>query len=580
MNDQINITHIKGIVRRRKKLFFYIFFPFFILFFILALSLPPMYRSQAMLLIEEKQIPDEYVKSTINSYAIERIEASTRKIMRSSILMPIVDEYDLYPGLTEKEDFAEAISKMRAAITLEPLSSTIMDKHGKPGVATVAFYLSYEGYEPETVKNVTQKLASLYIEEESKTKEKLVNVTTSFLEEELKELKLKIQNHEKRISDLKLRYIGALPENTAANLHAISSREREIDQIRSRIRSLTDRKIYLKGQLANVEPLSPIQTEQGKMTDNPKKRLKALRLTLIQLKSRLSEKHPDVRKLKSEIMKLESQVGETDDAVDKIKRLSELKSQLASLAAKVGAKHPDAVRLKREVELLSSQVDQLVTERASFNIREEQPDNPAYIDLMTQMVAADTEIKSLKEDIQKVETDLSMYREKLSIAPVVEKEYNELTLDYANDKRKYNEIQNKLIEARISQEMEKKKQGETFTITEHPYAANKPHKPNRLGIMILGFVFSLGLGVAGGAVQEAGDHSIKTPDSVKALCGVPVFTELVYLETPEEMKRKMFRKTAWILGSLGAFVIVMIVVNSFIVPLPDLWMTIQERMTI
>ena len=75
------------------------------------------------------------------------------------------------------------------------------------------------------------------------------------------------------------------------------------------IRSLQERLIYLQGQISDVDPLRPIVTEDGKTIMNPNERLKYLRLELITLQSTLSEKHPDIKKLKREIKELEAQTG-------------------------------------------------------------------------------------------------------------------------------------------------------------------------------------------------------------------------------------------------------------------------------
>ena len=78
MEKTISISDIKGIIRRRLKAFILIFSLIMIAAMIVAVALPPIYRSKATILIEAQQIPDEYVKSTITSYAEHRLEMLTR----------------------------------------------------------------------------------------------------------------------------------------------------------------------------------------------------------------------------------------------------------------------------------------------------------------------------------------------------------------------------------------------------------------------------------------------------------------------------------------------------------------------
>lgn len=235
---------------------------------------------------------------------------------------------------------------------------------------------------------------------------------------------------------------------------------------------------------------------------NPAERLKGLRLKLLSLQSTLSEKHPDIKNLKREIEELEAQVGESDDAVLKIKRLNESENQLAVLRSRLGAKHPDVIRLTKEVETLSQEVDELSTEKARLDVGENKPDNPAYINLMTQIVSTQLEIKGLIQDRQKIKQKLDEYRSKIEATPIVEKEYNELTRDYENAKRKYNEIMNRLQEATVSQGMEESQRGERFTITEPAYLPEKPYKPNRIAIILLGFVLAFGTSIGFSAIRK------------------------------------------------------------------------------
>ena len=517
MNANISIKDIKGLIRRRYKICLSIFSAIVLISIVVALLLPSIYSSTAMILVEEQQIPQEYVKSTITSYAQERLGMITRQVMKYSQLNAIIQEFNLYPDLVQSGKIVQAVREMKEDITIEPVSF----KEGTRS-ATVAFNLSYEGPDPFAVEKVTNALSKLYLKEELKVREKQVSVTTEFLKKELENLKRQVKFHEERISQFKSQHIGELPENAAYNMQNISRLEMQSEGISSRIRTLEDRKIYLKGQLASVEPLSPVTTEQGKLAMNPKERLKVLRLELIRMQARLSAKHPDIRKVKAEIAKLEDQVGHSDESVEKIKMLSEKKARLAELQGRLSPKHPDIISLKKEIKILSRQVDKLLTEKTIVDVSEDKPDNPAYINLLTQVVAAEAEIKSLRQDEAKIKENLEKFRDKISNAPLVEKEYNELTLDFNNAKLKYNEILNKLMTAQVAQQMEEQQMGEKFTILEPAYLPTSPAKPNRVAIILLGFVFGCGAALGTAAVQEQMDRTVKNEDELARLTGIPV----------------------------------------------------------
>jgi len=579
MDAQLEIQDLKGVIRRRKKSFLIPFLLIFLFVSGVAFLLPPIYRSESKIFIEGQQIPEEYVRTTIRGYVEERLQVIKHQVMSHTKLLSIIDQFNLYTEMREKHTIEEIIAKMRAAIELKTVSASIPNpRTGRASYATIAFTLSYEGREPPKVQKVANVLSSFFLEEDLKRREDLASVTTDFLEQESKNLKKQIQILENKISEFKKAHIGELPEFSNVNLQAIARLERELDRIIARISTLKEQKIYLESQIASVEPLRPIVTEQGKVTRNPKERLKALHLQLLTLQSTLSEKHPDIKKLKKEIKELEAQVGKSDDSVSKVRRLSDLEGQLAALKGKLGPKHPDVIRLSREVRVLSKEVDELLTEKSKTEVSDEKPDNPAYINLMTRSTAVDLEIETLLDERKKIEQRMEEYNNKIEAAPLVEKEYSELTRDYQSAKMKHNEIMNKLLTARISQGMEQTQRGERFTIAEPARLPEKPYKPNRMTITLVGFVLALGAGIGLAAVREAVDRSVKTADELNSMTGVPVFSVISLVETHEERRARLIRRILLMATAVGIIIVVLILVNQFVMPLDIIWAKVQRRL--
>src|SRR3989344_1941547 len=63
---------------------------------IVALAWPPVYRSMATILIEEQEVPSDLIRSTITSYATQRIQTINQRVMTRANLMQIIEKYDLY----------------------------------------------------------------------------------------------------------------------------------------------------------------------------------------------------------------------------------------------------------------------------------------------------------------------------------------------------------------------------------------------------------------------------------------------------------------------------------------------------
>jgi uncharacterized protein involved in exopolysaccharide biosynthesis len=585
MDAQLEIQDLKGVIRsvfrRRKKSFFVSFLSIFLLAGVIAFMLPPIYLSQSTVFVEGQQIPEDFVKTTITTYVEERLQVIQQQIMGRTKLLSIIDQFNLYSEMREKHTTEEMIAKMRNDIELKTISASVVDRRsGRPSTATIAFTLSYEGREPAKVQKVANVLASFFLEEDLRRRADLASATTNFLEQESENLEKQILILENKISKFKKAHIGELPEFSNVNLQAIARLEGELDRIIARISTAKEQKIYLKAQIANVEPLKPIVTEQGKVTRNPKERLKGLRLELLSLQSTLSKRHPDIKKLKKEIKELEAQVGKSDDSVAKVRRLSELEGQLAVLKGKLGPKHPDVIRLSREVRVLSKEVDELLTEKSKIEASEEKPDNPAYITLMTRIAAVELEIESLLDERKKIKKRKGEYESKIERAPLVEKEYLELTRDYENAKRKHSEIVSKLLTAKISQGMEQTQRGERFTIAEPAQLPEKPYKPDRMMIILLGFVLALGAGIGLAAVQEGLDNTVKGADELNSITGLPVFSVVSLMETDEERRARLKRRILLVATAIGVIVVALILVNQFVMPLDIIWAKLQRRLAV
>jgi uncharacterized protein involved in exopolysaccharide biosynthesis len=578
MNERTELQDIKGIFRRQKNIFLVAFLAIFILSVIIAFILPPVYRSQSTILIEEQQIPQEFVRTTITSYVEERLQVITQQIMSRPRLLEIINEFNLYPEMRDRFTTEEIVQKMRDAISFEMINTEVTDRRtGRPTTATIAFTLAYEGENPATVQKVANKLASLYLEANLRTREQRASNITSFLEQELKNLKEKIDEKESKISQFKQLHGQELPEYRSINMQVLSRLNQQLDRIAMQIRSQQERKIYLEGQLANIDPLLPVKTEEGKTMMNPRERLKYLRLQLISLQSQLSDKHPDIKKLKGEIAELEAKVGDTNDTTAQIKQLRDSEGRLAVLKGKLGPKHPDVVKLEKEVKLLRAQVAGRKSQAAINTASENNPENPAYINLKTQIASAEMEIRSLNQEKKQLQEKINHYQQLIDNIPLVEKEYNNLIRDQQADQAKYQEIMNKLMEAKVSQGMEESQQAERFTIIDPALTPERPAKPNRLAIVLIGFVLALGFGVGLAAIRENLNTTVKNTAELSRSTGLPVLANVPLLETEEDLQRQKRRKIMMVGIILAIIAVGLVLINYFIMPLDILIIKLQRR---
>lgn len=581
MTSQLEFSDLKHFFRRRKFSFSLVFLAIFLASVFIAYTLPPLYRSEATILIEDQQIPTDVVRPTVTGYVEERIKVASQNVLVRDKLLEIINRFGLYEDERKRMTKNALVGRFRKSIEIETISASVTNKRtGKSMDATVAFSIAFHGPNREKVQAVTNELAQLFLQEDSKAREQRSSVTAEFFQAELESLKGQIAEYEKQISEFKTQHIGKLPENSRMNWEAIARLERERDRIEMEINSLTERKIYLEGQLATVEPYKPValSLDGKKMALSPEDRLKSLKMNLISMQTSLSEKHPDIRKLKREIRELETSLGDSPPIYLDRERLAERKLELETLEGTLGPEHPDVLRVKKEIELLSREMDRAGSSPASFGGGSSRtPDNPVFINILTQIRSVEAEMESLRADRGQVNQSIAEYERRIGMAPVVEKQYNELTRDYETAKGRYKDLLNQYMQARVAQVMEDKEKGERFILKDPAYLPEKPFKPNRPPIMILGFILGAGAGFGLAAGREFMDRSVKNVEELSALTGLPVLSVVSQVETWADRRRKYFKRLIWFLAGMGLMAICVVIVDGYVMPLDQIAGKLQAR---
>ncbi len=552
--------------RRRRLSIFVIATIIFVIGALAALLWPPTYQSSATILIKEQDIPPELVQSTVTSFASQRIQAISQKVMARINLLEIIDRYDLYGDDRERLTSEEMINEMRDNIGLELIDAEVVDpRTGRPTAATIAFQLSFKGKYPEQVQKVANELMSLYLKENLKERAEKATEAYSFLSGEADRLNKKIAQLEGKLAIFKEQHVNSLPELAELNLQLMDRTEREVTDVENQIRSEQQTRIYLQAQLAQVSPYG------ADVSLDPATRLQALRTEYFGLAARYSRDHPDVVRMRREIESLEQETGAVDSSALQVQKLEALRAELASLSKKYADEHPDVIKLKREIESLEKSAPTAPPRPARASSATNSPSNPAYIQLQGQIEAADTTIRSLQEKRKQLRDKLAEYEKRLLATPQVEREYQSLQRDLQNAVNEYQEIHAKLMAAQIAQELEKGSRGERFEIIEPPVLPEAPISPNRPAILFLSFVLALGCGIGYAAMSESLDDSVHSSKSLALAVGAAPLAVIPYQRTDSEISKRRWRITAKATAAAAAVILAIAMVHYFWTPLDVLW---------
>lgn len=558
------------IARRRKKPILVTTIVIATLGAIVAFILPAVYRSTAMILIEEQEIPQDLVRSAVTSYADQRIETIKQQVMSRATLWKIVEQYDLYHGMREVSPTEAVLERFVKDIQIEVINAKVVDKRTQnPTQATIAFTLAYDGVSPEVAQRVANELTSLFLGENMKTRERRAQETTAFFKQEADNLSRHIEDLERQLAKVKQKADGALPELTQLNMQLLNGAERELTDVDRDIRSLEERKTSLQGELATIKPNTPIISASGERILDSGERLKALRAEYADKAAYLSSEHPDIAKLQQEIHALEKDTGSQAQVDDVVKRLAGERATLTTLLDRYGEAHPDVVRARRVISSLESELNQ---EQGNFlKLPFIKPENPAYINIHAQLSSTSATLDALKDQRTKLKRRAEEYARRLENTHRFEPEYLDLARERDNSTRKYEELRSKLLEAQVSEGLEVQHKGERFSLVDPPDLPSKPSKPNRLAILLLSFLVAAAGGIGSGIVAENFDRSIHSPESLAKLTHAYPLAVIPYMPNNRDLQRLIAKQRTTRLASLGIAAIAILLVHFFWLPLDVVW---------
>ncbi len=557
-------------IKRRSKFLFIPFVVISILSVMLSVLLPSVYRSTATILIEEQEIPSDLVRSTVTTFADQRIQVISQRIMTRANLTDIIKQYDLYSKKRKNTSEERILENMRKSIRVEPISADVIDpRNGSPTRATIAFTLSFDDKSSLLSQKVANELTSLFLKENIKSRTESAENATLFLSEESRRLKDKIQKIQAELANFKEKNLNQLPEISQLNQQELTGLSAQLINLDSQDRSLKERQFYLEGELAQIDPNALATNAIGKRVFDMKDRLKVLESEYPSLQASYSANHPDVIKTKREIESLKKQMGSNVDLNNMNSDLTDKKAELASLLKQYSDKHPDVLKLQKQIVVLQrAMVAAKETESSNTSV---QPDNPAYITLKAQLEGIHAELESVDFTRNQVRKKMDDLRKSLRQAPLVEKEYTDMIQELDNSNLRYREVTAREMEAQISQQLEVERKGERFTLIDPPQEPLEPISPNRAAILLLGFIFAIASGFGCVFLIEMLGATINNEKTIAAILGVAPLMSIPYLESQEESEKAKQQRLIILTGSLITVVVATICFHFLIMPLDVFW---------
>jgi protein tyrosine kinase modulator len=483
---------------------------------------PVLYRSEAMIIVEQQKVPEQYVTPNVVADLQTRLDAMKQQILSRTRLQRMIETFGLYPNERSRMAIDDVIDRMRKAVEV-----VLVPTPGRQGEVT-GFRIAYSADRPATAQRITNELVSQFIDESLSLRAQQSENTTQFFESELNDARHQLEQQEETMREYKLRFLGELPEQEQGSLQILGSLQAQLYTASGALERAEQQRTYLQSMREQYRALAEPGTNGrpgGILATGEPKAAKSIEAQLADLRSQLAEASSKFGPMHPEVLSLNNQIAE----LEKIRKAAE--ADAAARAAKE-AKAGGVVTTGNTAEDMN------------------------FAETASRLKALDLEIGNHKANIAKLEGQIRDLQDHLKMIPVREQQLADITRSSENARAQYQSLLQKKLQSELANNLEKRQQGEQFRILD---SASLPEKPQgRLKIVGVGWALGLFLGACLVIALEIikpcinGETDVDIPDAIRVFA-IPL------IRSPEEERRlkwarRMEAVTAGILliSSLGA----------------------------
>ncbi len=371
----------------------------------------------------------------------------------------------------------------------------------KPQAESNAFSLHYNNPDPAIAAAVATRLAQLFLTYNQVARTEAAAEASGFLQKQSEDLARQMREVDVQLAALKSKYGQATPEFLVRHEAEIDDTQRHLESVQEQLLAAQEKESVLSLQLSQMSP--NLITEAGDLTD-----VATVRAKLTEAEQRYTPEHPEVK------------------------------------------------RLKRALETLMAQNGAPGKNQAA-------PNNPQYLLTQTQLKAARTELSTLQALSASLGEKLERIRSQVAETPSAEKEFSEVMRRREVLQNEYQHVQDRLQSAKLAETFESQQGGERFVMVREPSVPAAPVYPNRLGLILLGFVLGAVLAGIAVGVAESTDSNLRTARDVLLPEGVPVLATIPFISNKWDRRRRAIMLTSFAAAySIAIFVVVAVLISA------------------
>jgi polysaccharide chain length determinant protein (PEP-CTERM system associated) len=465
-------------------------------------SMKDRFRAQTVILVVPQRVPENYVRPAVAESIEQRLASISPQIMSASRLERIITELDLYPEeRREKGGMQALVEDLRGNINVEIIRGDL-------------FRVTYNGDNPYKVMQVTQRLASLFVEENLKDREQLAVGTNRFLESQLDNTRKQLEEQERKVQDYRQAHAGELPSQIGATLQVLQNASFQYQTAEEALARERDRRLDLERSLAEL-----LHAEPPKPAPSPAPQTLA------------ADAPPG------------TPLPPVTDVAAKLAQLRTYQQQLAALELRLKPDHPDVIRTKRLIADLEKSVGVPGADTSSSSEEGTPVDSASIVrdarmtQLRAQIANVDREISRRMAEQEKLKLQIVTLQNRLDAQPARESELIALTRDYDTLKATYQNLLAKKEESGIAANLERQQVSQQFKTLDPARLPEKPYGPDRQMINLIAVGAGLALGIGLTVLLELRDQSFRSAAEILPVLSLPVLASVPSIVTATERRR-------------------------------------------
>ena len=212
---------------------------------VITYRLPDVYVSETLILVEPREIPNDFVRDLITVDTAQRVRSVQQTLLSRTNLLRVITEFENQLINFQSLDDQQRVNKMKNRIELEIET--------RPGT-TSFLRIRYQDQNPELAQKITSWLASLLIETDNRTREEQVFGTAEFLQSEFDKVFQELQKAEQALTKVKYDHLHELPDQLDINLRTLDQLHLQLQANAEAMDRSHEMRLDLEQRISQTDP--------------------------------------------------------------------------------------------------------------------------------------------------------------------------------------------------------------------------------------------------------------------------------------------------------------------------------------